>query len=107
MLEEVHKECEYMAEKACKLRDKINERMLEGSFVEEMTLSAFDTAVKGGKSNSFVRSIRTQGLSQNILELIQRAHREIKDSVLRENHSMLDDEESNMSRQKSPISQRW
>ena len=100
MLEEVHKECEYMSEKACKLRDKITQRMLDGLIVEEMTLSAFDTSVKGGRSTSFVRSIRTQGLSGSVLELIEMAHKQMKDNVLRENHSSLDDNESDVSSSK-------
>ena len=98
MLAEVHKECEYMSEKSCKLRDKISQRMLDGLIVGEMTLSAFDTSGKGNKvSPSFVRSMRTQGLSQGIIELKDAAHKEIRENVLRENHNVNEDEVSDVS----------
>ena len=98
-ISEVHKECEYQAERALTLRNKITERMLSGLIVPEITLSSFDFADNTVSAShvSFVRSVRTKGLNDDVMQLIERSHKEIKDAVLKESRGALVDDESTVS----------
>jgi WD40 repeat protein len=94
-LVEVHKECEYEAERAVTLRNKVTERMLSGLLVPEITLSAFNTAANGPVS--YVRSVRTRGLTGDIMELIETANKSIKDMVVKESRQLLNEDEGSVS----------
>lgn len=90
MVEEVHRECEYESEKSERLLAKITERLTEGLVVEEMTLSAFNVNRNGAPS--FVKSLRTKALNENLSVILEEVHRivretELKDAQIRTNET--------------------
>ena len=89
LVEEVHKECKREAERAAKLRDKLV-NLQDSMLVQEITLKAFHTGV-GRSAKNFVRSIRTMGLPPALILLIESAQQTIKDAVVNENSSKLQD----------------
>ena len=62
LLEEVHRECAYEAEKAEKLRRKITNILMTGTIVQEIPLYGFNMPSNGRKSAGVrvVKSLRTQ-----------------------------------------------
>ena len=99
---EVIKECEREAERSAKLRDKVRQNLMDGLIVDEMTLSALDQQ-NGRKANCMVRTFRTQGLPQSLLDLITNAEDSMKDIVVNENASMTGSVSANKSGQGAPL----
>lgn len=91
MLEEVHRECAYDAEKSEKLLYKIKSRLMQGLLIEEMPLSAFDTngfIGPDGKvqqkrlAQSVVYSLRTSALDPAVIKVINQVKAQVRQQEL-------------------------
>jgi WD40 repeat protein len=84
MIEEVHKECEYEAEKAAALLKKLNARMRNGLIMEEISLSAFNPPTGGRSVRSVVKSFRAQALEESVSNILVDVHKMVRATELKE-----------------------
>ncbi len=84
-VEEAHKECAFEAEKAAKLREKVNNRYQGGLLVDEMPLYAFSINSGGRRQcKSVVRSLRTQAASPKVLTVLKEVQQMVREAELKE-----------------------
>lgn len=79
MVVEVHRENEYEAEKAFRLREKISSMLMPDLLVEEITLKALSTT---GRTSSYVRSVRTQGISASVKAICDNVRARLREQEL-------------------------
>eukprot|EP01038_Epipyxis_sp_PR26KG_P009306 gene9306-12538_t len=91
MVDEVHNECAYDAEKAEKLRLKVEERLTDGLLIEEMTLSAFPIDEKNSINKlsqrqpvSMVRSLRCRRLDKKVMSILTEVSLLIRESEIKD-----------------------
>lgn len=83
MLEEVHKECAFEAEKAERLLEKIKNRLMNGLLVDEMPLCAFDFQARS-QPKSMVLSLRAGSLDPKVVDIIQEVKSEVHKKELQD-----------------------
>lgn len=97
MVEEVHKECAYEAEKAEARLRKISHRLMDGLLMEEITLAALDRGNHVNSSNidstkqqrkrqssSVVMSLRSRSLDPYVEQILKEVHNMVRAAELRE-----------------------
>jgi WD40 repeat protein len=84
MIEEVHRDCEYEAEKAEALLQKLTTRMMDGLLMDEITLAAFNPPRGKRAAKSTVRSFRARSLDPSITTILGEVHKMVRVTELKE-----------------------
>lgn len=86
LIEEVHKECAYDAEKSLVLRRKIQTRLMEGILAEEMPLYGF-----AEPSPPVVYSLRTKGLDASLSSVLESVHEMVRNEEMLRSKNRVDE----------------
>ena len=96
MVTEVHNVCAYESERASRLLEKLQERLMNGLLVEEMSLSSLpqqqQSASQSPRAVTTVKSIRTKAMDQTLattLESVRDALKKEAAAIARSNAALL------------------